>query len=189
MTSVINSTGSILIKRLIKVKTVALNLAARLTRRVAKEIERKFLVSGDVWREGAGVAVRMRQFYLAATADRSIRVRVRDRASAMLTLKFGGQTRERDEFEYTIPIEEAEEMSAFAIGQVIEKTRHHVSHKDRLYEVDVFDGSLAGLVIAELETPDDVDDADLPPWLGREVTDDPGYYNASLALNGLPAGT
>jgi CYTH domain-containing protein len=156
---------------------------------VAKEIERKFLVSGEAWRDGAGAAVGIRQFYLAATPERSIRVRIRDGASAMLTLKFGIHARERDEFEYAIPIGEAEEMSSFAIGHVIEKTRHHILYGDRLYEIDVFTGSLAGLVIAELETPDRVADSELPPWVGREVTGDPGYYNASLALHGLPAGT
>lgn len=153
---------------------------------MAKEIERKFLVSGDAWRDSAGKAVRIRQFYLDASADRSVRVRIRDGASAMLTLKFGDHGRERDEFEYAIPIEDAEEMLAFAVGHVIEKTRYHVIHRDRLYEVDVFAGSLAGLVLAELETPQDVADHDLPPWLGREVTGESPYYNAWLAVNGRP---
>jgi CYTH domain-containing protein len=153
---------------------------------VAKEIERKFQVRGDAWRDSAGKAVRIRQFYLDASADRSVRVRIRDGASAMLTLKFGDHGRERDEFEYAIPIEDAEEMLAFAVGHVIEKTRYHVIHRDRLYEVDVFAGSLAGLVLAELETPQDVADHDLPPWLGREVTGESPYYNAWLAVNGRP---
>ena len=77
-------------------------------------------------------------------------------------------------------------MLAFAVGHVIEKTRHHVRHGGYLYEVDVFGGDLEGLVLAELETPDDVPDAALPPWLGREVTGQPAYYNASLALSGRP---
>lgn len=153
---------------------------------MAKEIERKFLVRGDAWRDGVSEAVRIRQFYLEASADRSVRVRVRDGASARLTLKFGAHGRERDEFEYAIPVEDAEEMLAFVVGHVIEKTRHHVIHRDRLYEVDVFAGDLAGLVLAELETPEDVADDDLPPWLGREVTGESCYYNAWMAVNGCP---
>ncbi len=77
-------------------------------------------------------------------------------------------------------------MMQFALGRVICKTRHHVRHGGYLYEVDVFADALDGLVIAELETPDAVADALLPPWLGREVTGDMRFSNASLALNGYP---
>jgi adenylate cyclase len=154
---------------------------------MAKEVERKFLVSGDGWRSLSDAAVSIRQFYLAAAADRSVRVRISDGSSAMLTLKFGSRRRERDEFEYPIPLDEAEELAEFAVGHVVEKVRHHVSHRGYLYEVDVFSGALAGLVIAELETPDDVPDGSLPGWLGREVTGEGAYYNASLARQGMPA--
>ncbi|RWE85226.1 CYTH domain-containing protein [Mesorhizobium sp.] len=153
---------------------------------MVKEIERKFLVSGNEWRDLVEADTRIRQFYLAATPDRSMRVRVSNGASAKLTLKFGSKVRERDEFEYPIPLAEAEEMQAFAIGHVIEKTRHHVRHRGHLYEVDVFGGMLAGLVVAELETPEDVPDEMLPDWLGREVTGEQRFYNASLALGGIP---
>ncbi|RUV64640.1 MAG: CYTH domain-containing protein [Mesorhizobium sp.] len=153
---------------------------------MVKEIERKFLVSGNEWRDLVEADTRIRQFYLAATPDRSVRVRVSNGASAKLTLKFGSKVRERDEFEYPIPLAEAEEMQAFAIGHVIEKTRHHVRHRGHLYEVDVFGGMLAGLVVAELETPEDVPDEMLPDWLGREVTGEQRFYNASLALGGIP---
>ena len=149
---------------------------------MAEEIERKFLVSGNGWR----ARIQIRQFYLSAAGGRSVRVRVSDGTSAMLTLKFGGVGRRRDEFEYAIPLSDAEDMQAFALGRVIEKTRCHVRHRGHLYEVDIFGGPLAGLLIAELETPDDVPDDRLPEWLGQEVTDDPRYYNASLALGDLP---
>lgn len=150
-----------------------------------KESERKFLVSNDSWREIAMEAHSIRQFYLVAGADRSMRVRIRE-GIAMLTLKFGAAARERDEFEYPIPLVEAKEMEHFAIGSVIEKTRHLVRHGEHLYEVDEFSGAHAGLVIAELETERDVTDADLPAWLSREVTGVPAYYNSALALHGLP---
>ena len=156
------------------------------SRSMAKEIERKFLVSGETWRRAVEASVTLRQFYLVATAERSVRIRIKDDMEARLTLKFGAQARERDEFEYKIPLAEATEMEAFAIGTTIEKTRHHIRHQGYLYEVDVFGGALSGLVIAELESPDDVSDGNLPTWLGREVTGETAYYNASLALGGLP---
>ena len=151
---------------------------------MAKEIERKFLVDDQAWRRCAEAAIRIEQFYLAAASDRSIRIRISNGSEATLTLKFSGPGPGRDEFEYPIPLAQAEEMRSFAIGRVIEKTRHHVLHEGYLYEVDEFGGELAGLVIAELETPDWVPDRDMPSWLGTEVTDDARYYNARLALGG-----
>ena len=153
---------------------------------MGKEVERKFLVSSAEWRGLVEADIRIRQFYLAAAPGRTVRVRISDGVSAMLTLKFGSTARERDEFEYPIPLSEAEEILAFAIGRVIEKTRHHVRHRGYLYEVDVFGGVLAGLVVAELETPEDVPDEMLPAWLDREVTGESRFYNASLALGGIP---
>ena len=153
---------------------------------MGKEVERKFLVSSADWRNLAEADIRIRQFYLAAAPGRTLRIRISDGTSARLTLKFGNRGRERDEFEYPIPLAEAVEMLDFAIGRVIEKTRHHVRHRGYLYEVDVFGGALAGLVVAELETPEDVPDEMLPDWLGREVTGEQKFYNASLALGGIP---
>ncbi|QKC80906.1 CYTH domain-containing protein [Mesorhizobium sp. NZP2077] len=153
---------------------------------MGKEVERKFLVSSAAWRDLAEAEIRILQFYLATAPGRTIRIRISDGASAKLTLKFGSKARERDEFEYPIPLAEAVEMLDFALGRVIEKTRHHVRHRGHLYEVDVFGGALAGLVVAELETPEDVPDEMLPNWLGREVTGEQKFYNASLALGGIP---
>ncbi|TPN47018.1 MULTISPECIES: CYTH domain-containing protein [unclassified Mesorhizobium] len=153
---------------------------------MGKEVERKFLVSSTAWRNLVEADIRIRQFYLAAAPGRTVRIRISDGVSAKLTLKFGSKARERDEYEYPVPLAEAEEMLAFALGRVIEKTRHHVRHRGYLYEVDVFGGALAGLVMAELETPEDVPDEMLPDWLGREVTGEQKFYNASLALGGIP---
>src|SRR5689334_5608721 len=119
---------------------------------MAKEIERKFLVSSSAWRASVEAEIGIRQFYLAAGPARTVRIRISDGNAATLTLKFSGKGPGREEYEYTVPLAEAEEMQAFALGRVIEKTRHHVRHEDYLYEVDVFGGALAGLVIAELET-------------------------------------
>lgn len=153
---------------------------------MAKEVERKFLVDGQAWRSQVEDTIRIQQFYLASNAGRSVRLRISDGKRAKLTLKFGSRGRERDEFEYKVPLADAEEMRQFAIGRVIEKTRHHVHHGGYLYEIDVFGGELSGLVIAELETPEDVAASQLPSWIGREVTDDPRYYNATLAIGGAP---
>ncbi|KQZ93976.1 adenylate cyclase [Mesorhizobium sp. Root157] len=153
---------------------------------MAKEIERKFLVKDAAWRAAAEASIAIVQFYLAISAERSIRVRISDGKAAKLTLKFGSDLLQRDEFEYPVPLADAREMLAFAIGTVIRKTRHHVRHKNYLYEVDVFNGELDGLVVAELETADKVADDLLPAWLDREVTGELRYSNASLALNGFP---
>jgi hypothetical protein len=95
-------------------------------------------VSGDGGRGLSEAALPIRQFYLAATPGRSVRVRVSGGHSATQTL--GEHGRERDEFEYPIPFEEADELAEFALGHVIKKTRHHVSHHGYLYEVDIFGG-------------------------------------------------
>ena len=84
---------------------------------MAKEIERKFLVSRSRWRDLVEAEIRIRQFYLAAAPGRSVRIRISDGATAMLTLKFSGEGRGRDEFEYPVPLADAEEMQAFALGQ------------------------------------------------------------------------
>jgi CYTH domain-containing protein len=153
---------------------------------MAKEIERKFLVKDESWQGAVEARISMVQFYLVISAERSIRLRITNGKAAKLTLKFGSDLSERDEFEYGVPMEEASEMMAFAVGSVIRKTRHHVHHQDHLYEVDVYSGDLAGLVVAELETPDRVPDDMLPGWIGPEVTGEIRYSNASLALNGFP---
>ncbi|MBX3597576.1 MAG: CYTH domain-containing protein [Rhizobiaceae bacterium] len=150
---------------------------------MAKEIERKFLVRGDAWRAHASRVLAIRQFYLSIGPDRSTRIRIINDTQAKLTFKFGSNLPERDEFEYDLPLDEAMEMQAFAIGSIIEKQRHLVQHVGYTYEVDVFCGDLAGLVVAELETPDYVPRDMLPEWIGREVTGDQRYSNAVLALS------
>lgn len=165
---------------------LALRAATRFSPAMAKEIERKFLVRDASWLAGIEKKIAIVQFYLAISAERSIRLRISDGRKAKLTLKFGSDLAERDEFEYAVPLAEASEMKAFALGAIIAKTRHHVRHRNYLYEVDIYSGDLAGLVVAELETPDRVPDTMLPAWLDREITGDIRYSNASLALNGVP---
>ena len=113
---------------------------------MAKEVERKFLVKADGWRGLVEAAIPIRQFYLAATPGRSLRVRISGGTVAFLTMKFGRHARIRDEFEYPVPLEDAEELAAFAVGRIIEKTRHHVRHQGYLYEVDVSKGILTLMI-------------------------------------------
>jgi CYTH domain-containing protein len=153
---------------------------------MAKEVERKFLVADDGWRRMATASTRIEQFYLATEDGRSIRIRIKDGTEALITLKFGQDARVRDEFEFPVPLEDALEMRAFAIGRILDKTRHLVPHGGHVFEIDCFHADLDGLVLAELETPDDIPDAALPSWLGREVTGEAGYYNATLARFGRP---
>jgi CYTH domain-containing protein len=154
---------------------------------MAKEAERKFLVSDESWRGVATSSTTIEQFYLAMEEGRSVRIRIKDDAGALMTLKFGVNARVRDEFEFAVPLEDALEMRAFAIGRPIHKTRYLVPHGVHVFEIDQFHNDLDGLVLAELETPDEVPDTLLPQWLGREVTGETGYYNATLAMLGHPA--
>ncbi|NKC29997.1 CYTH domain-containing protein [Falsiroseomonas selenitidurans] len=149
------------------------------------EIERKFLVDGDGWRASArGAGVAMRQGYLSTGRSPVVRVRIAGER-AFLTIKGPGGL-VRAEFEYAIPVADAEAMLALCPAPPLAKTRHDVPHAGHLWTVDVFEAParLAGLVLAEVELSDAAETPDLPPWLGLEVTEDPRYANAALAIAG-----
>ncbi len=111
----------------------------------------------------------------------SVRVRIAGDL-AWLTIKGGSEGIRRAEFEYQIPEQDAHAMvSQLASGQVITKTRYWVPHEAHTWEVDCFSGSNEGLVLAELELPDEQTPFSNPPWVGREVSGDVRYYNAYLA--------
>ncbi|MBC2772190.1 CYTH domain-containing protein [Rhizobium sp. AQ_MP] len=148
---------------------------------MAKEIERKFLVRDDAWKSNVTSETRIRQAYIAAETDRSVRIRTRNDETAQLTIKFGNGLLVRDEFEYQIPIDDALEMIGIAKGHVIEKTRYTVDFAGFTWEIDVFAGQHRGLVIAEVEMQSETDEPKLPAWLGREVTGDKRYSNQALA--------
>lgn len=146
---------------------------------MAEEIERKFLVTGDGWKEGVSDRHAFRQFYLSHGDNSTVRVRIVDDAAARLTVKGNREGAARPEYEWDIPVEDAREMEELATGRVLVKTRHVVPAGDLAWEVDVFDD---GLTLAEIELPDAEAAFDHPDWLGEEVTDDPAYYNAAMAL-------
>jgi adenylate cyclase len=148
---------------------------------MAIEIERKFLVIGEGWREQVEDETRLVQGYLSEDARTTVRVRIRG-DTAWLTLKGKTQGISRLEFEYPIPVDEAETLlRELAVSPLIEKTRYGVSHGGHVWELDVFAGANAGLVLAELELTT-VDEAfERPDWLGAEVSDDLRYFNVNLA--------
>jgi CYTH domain-containing protein len=149
------------------------------------EIERRFLVRGDAWRAAATRARRLRQGYLAREDGVTVRLRL-EPGAARLTIKGPGGL-VRPEFDYPLPPAEAAEMlDRLCAGRRLDKTRHDVPHGGLLWEVDVFEGPLDGLVIAEVELPRPDHPLELPPWAGREVTDDPRYANAALASAAAP---
>ena len=151
------------------------------------EIERKFLVVGEGWRAAAHAVIPMAQGYVndMGALDRgdqkaSVRVRVEGDAAA-LNLKSRTLGRSRQEFDYPIPVEDARALLALCVGGLVDKRRHLVWHKGLLWEVDEFLGDNAGLVVAEVELDDPDQHVPLPPWAGREVTDQARYYNVALA--------
>lgn len=148
---------------------------------MGNEIERKFLVRGDGWREAAARHVPFRQGYLSSTGRSAVRVRLAaDRA--FFTIKSAVPGVERQEFEYPIPVDDAGEMlDSLCEGTLIEKTRHFVEHGGRTWEVDEFAGENAGLIVAEIELSDADEAFERPEWLGEEVSGDKRYYNAALA--------
>jgi adenylate cyclase len=149
------------------------------------EIERKFLVRNPRWRLGASPGRKLRQGYISRTPDASVRVRV-DAGKATITVKGPRAGLARPEYEYEVPLAEAEAMLRMLCAKpLVEKVRHRVEHDGLIWDVDVYSGEAAGLVIAEVELERADQPISLPDWVGREVTHDPLYRNSALA-RGLP---
>jgi len=147
------------------------------------EIERKYTVIGDAWKQNITGSDNIIQGYLANTDKCSIRIRSSsDKASINIkSMRIGIQ---RSEFEYPIPLDEAKHMlNSLCLQPVICKTRYYVSHVNDCWEVDVFEGENAGLVVAEIELDEPDQVFDIPTWLGDEVSNDIRYYNVSLVEN------
>jgi adenylate cyclase len=144
-----------------------------------REIERKFLLLSEGWRALAERRQRMTQGYIAASDRVSVRVRVAG-DDARLNIKSGGLVASRLEYEYAVPVADARELLAVAVGPLVEKTRHFVPYGGMTWEVDEFHGDNSGLVVAELELDREEQMFARPPWAGAEVTHLPRYYNVSL---------
>jgi adenylate cyclase len=147
---------------------------------MANEIERKFLVRGDAWRE-QGTPERFRQGYLRTAGPATVRVRIAgDRG--FLTIKGPTSGMTRSEYEYPIPLADAEALlDTLCARPQIEKLRTRIPSGAHTWEVDEFLGDNAGLVVAEIELRSEDEAFDRPAWLGEEVTADPRYRNAALA--------
>ncbi|MBD9373588.1 CYTH domain-containing protein [Rhizobium sp. ARZ01] len=150
---------------------------------MAKEIERKFLVSGKRWRLVADPGVSIKQGYIVTMDDRSLRVRTYGDGRACLTVKIGRAALSRDEYEFEIDPEVANDMLTQAVGTVLEKVRYEVEHKGFTWEIDVYGGRYSGLVVAEVELDSETDRPEIPDWVGREVTGEDRYSNQVMALS------
>ena len=146
---------------------------------MATEIERKFLVNGDQWRS-PGVGQRYCQGYLPTQDNVTVRVRIVGE-KAYLTLKGPTQGMSRSEFEYDIPVTDAEILlNTLCQRPWIEKWRYRIPMGDLVWEVDEFLGENQGLILAEVELVSEDQTLDLPDWIGQEVTGDRRYYNSNL---------
>lgn len=146
------------------------------------ECERKFLLKENVWefwRDKAKGSVRMVQGYLSRRKESTVRVRITD-TRAWLTVKGITSGFTREEYEYEIPLEDAERMLLMCEGGTVEKIRYFFPWEGRTFEIDIFGGRHAGLELCEVELSSENEEVELPPFVGREVTGDPRYYNSNL---------
>lgn len=145
-----------------------------------KEIEYKFLINHEAWNalekpEPEAIV----QGYIARTAQATVRVRTKG-TKAYVTLKSKTVGRTRSEFEYEIPVADALEMLDLLTEKSLRKLRYNIPHKGRIWEVDVFQGTLEGLIVAELEVESEEASFEWPEWVMEDVSDDPQYYNSVL---------
>lgn len=144
------------------------------------ETEHKYLVKDDSYIELASGSVRMAQGYLSRVPERTVRVRVSG-DKGFITVKGINRGASREEYEYEIPVEDAKKLLGLCEEKVISKTRYYVDYQGFTWEVDRFEGDLAPLIVAEIELPSEDTPYPLPPFVGRDVTGDPRYYNSSLS--------
>ena len=148
---------------------------------MGQEIERKFLVNGESWRTGAGTLIR--QGHLRNQIEGTVRVRTKGER-AYLTIKGNATGITRLEFEYEIPVDDANQiLDKLCIKPLIEKIRYEVHIGGFKWEIDEFLEENSGLVVAEIELEDENQEFPKPDWLGKEVSDDFRYQNANLVKN------
>lgn len=144
------------------------------------EIERKFLVANDRWRDFVSHSEKLRDGLIARFGEGKVRVRIAG-GKALITVKGPRTGLRRAEFEYEIPTSDAEEMlRTFCDGPLLEKTRYFVRHDSLTWHIDVHEGALDGFVIAEVELEHEDQPFTRPEWVGREVTGDPRYKKANI---------
>ncbi len=146
---------------------------------MGKEIEHKYLVIDDSFKQMCSETINIKQGYLTREKGRTVRIRTAGN-KAFITIKGPSVGDARDEFEYPIPVADAMTMLDMCTPPFISKTRHIVFYKGNKWEVDVFHDQLEGLVIAEIELPSADHQYALPHFVGRNVTDDRRFYNSCL---------
>ncbi|MCD2450101.1 CYTH domain-containing protein [Methylicorpusculum oleiharenae] len=150
---------------------------------MAIEIEHKFLLMSELWRNEVSHSKKIKQGYLSSAPTSSIRVRTDDH-KAWLNIKSATIGNQRAEYEYEIPLKDAYEILASLCKKpLIEKTRHYVPQGKHTWEIDEFEGDNDGLIVAEIELTDSNEAFFKPDWLGPEVTHDLRYYNNNLSLH------
>jgi adenylate cyclase len=148
---------------------------------LAIEVERKFLVANDDWKSKVDQSTHFRQGYIHPGPPASVRVRI-EGDQANLNIKQSVLNIERMEFEYPIPMEDAEQLLDSACqSAIIQKTRHLVKVDNHVWEIDVFEADNVGLIVAEIELNSVEESFTLPDWIGEEVSNDPRYLNSSLS--------
>lgn len=146
---------------------------------MAYEIEHKYLVDNDSYKEMATGKVEIQQGYLNRSPDRTVRIRTLG-DKGFLTIKSRNHGAKRLEFEYEIPFSEAQEILKIAEPGIVEKTRFFVPYKGLIWEVDEFHGSLNGVTVAEVELPEEDKIYEKPQFIGTDITGDPAFYNSNL---------
>jgi len=145
------------------------------------EIERKFLLKSDAWRDEVELSNRMTQGYLARSPDSTVRIRVTGE-NAELNIKSTQDGIHRLEYEYPMPLVDAEELlKHVALRPLIDKVRHVVRRGDHEWEIDEFRGENEGLIVAEIELSFADEAFEKPVWVGEEVSQDLRYYNSNLS--------
>lgn len=146
---------------------------------MGREIERKFLVNALSWKDVKPIKVSdIKQGYLSVDVEKSVRIRIKGR-KGFLTIKSELKNLTRSEFEYEIPVADAEALIGLCSATILKK-RFEVIVNNRLWEVDVFEGENEGLIMAEIELNDESEEVMLPAWVGKEVTHESRYYNSML---------
>ena len=153
---------------------------------MGKEIEHKYLVNDNSFISLASSCYTIKQGYICREKERTVRIRIKDE-KAFITIKGITHGDTRDEYEYPIPLNDANMLlNTLCIKPIIVKKRYIVNYNDNKWEIDVFNGELDGLIVAEIEIPTSNYKYDIPPFIGRNVTNDSRYYNANLIANGIP---
>ena len=148
---------------------------------MAFEIEHKYLVVNDSYKRMATGKVEIRQGYLNRNPDRTVRIRTMGN-KGFLTVKSRNHGSKRLEFEYEIPFQDAEDILKLAEPGIVEKTRYIIPFDELVWEVDEFHGSLNGVTVAEVEIPDTDHSYSKPPFIGKDITGNPDYYNSNLKI-------